>query len=144
MSTIPVRTLLLVSFVFLLAGCAVPPGVTHDALGLGVALALILRRMVTDGTWPQGVTWKEPYKTLVPSLIGALAGMLTAVLHGASWNDALQAMIAGLPVLVQGALEAALPQKKDEGKKDEDKGKAAEVPNGAEKKDPPAAPEGKA
>jgi hypothetical protein len=112
------RASLLAWFVLLLGGCTfptqfptLPPGITHDALAFGAGLALLLRRMVTDGTWPQGTTWKEPWKTIIPGLIGALAAVLTSVAHGSSWNDAANAAIAGLPTLIQGAFEAMLKQK---------------------------------
>ena len=105
-----VRALFLIYVILLLPGCSVSPSVTAESLTLGVVTATVLRRMLTDGTWPKRLTLKDPWKSLLAGAFGATASTLAAVLQGATWDVAIQATIAGLPALLQGVFEAVLPR----------------------------------
>jgi hypothetical protein len=105
-----VRALFLIYVILLLPGCSVSPSVTAESLTLGVVTATVLRRMLTDGTWPKRLTLKDPWKSLLAGAFGATASTLAAVLQGATWDVAIQVTIAGLPALLQGVFEVVLPR----------------------------------
>jgi len=105
------RSLLLLGllFVILLSGCAVSPDVSAEAITLGATLSLAIRRMLTDGTWPQRLRVPDPYKSVLAGLLGAVAATLTAKAQGAAWDPAIAAGLSGLPAILQGVAEALFP-----------------------------------
>ena len=106
------RALFLVILVVAVPGCTVSPEVSAEALTLGASAALLFRRMLTDGTWPQKWNLPEPWKSLLAAVLGAAAAILTAKVQGASWQAAVSAGLSGLIAVVLGIVEKGLPASK--------------------------------
>jgi len=109
------RTILLgLVFLSLLSVCnGDTPGVGNTTIVLGAILSLTLRRMLTDGTWPQRLRVPDPYKSAIASLLASLTTMLVVKGQGAGWDAAIAAGLAGDTALVQGLAEALLPMAKN-------------------------------
>ena len=142
MSFVP---LLLVALV--LSGCS-GTGVQlpTESLVLGASVSLLLRRALTDGTWPQKWSIADPYKTVLAALLGAAAAVLTAKAQGADWNGAVAAGLSGLPAILQGLAEKGMPRSSESLVKmaavaaDREKKKADSVRPPPPVAPPPAAP----
>jgi hypothetical protein len=90
-------------------GADLPPLPT-GALTLGASVALLIRRMLTDGTWPQKFAISDPYKSALAALLGAASAVLTAKATGTDWNTAFGAGMSGLIAVVQGLAEKGMPR----------------------------------
>jgi hypothetical protein len=94
-----------------LSGCSgTGVQIPTESLALGATVSLLLRRALTDGTWPQKWSIADPYKTALATLLGAVAAILAAKAQGTDWNGALAAGLSGLPAALQGLAEKGLPR----------------------------------
>ena len=114
MTALPIRALLFFSVVMLLlGGCteiSVSPEVSGEALSIGVTASIVLRRMLTDGTWPQKFRLPDPAKSILAAVLAGVAAMLMAKAQGASWGAAEMAGFSGVPAIILGIVEQWLPQ----------------------------------
>jgi hypothetical protein len=116
-------------------------GLSGGALGLvlsiGGMVSLILRQMLTDGTWPKKFQIKDPYKSVLASALGALPAVFSAKLAGAEWAMAFATGFSGLPAIVQGLMEKANPKKSDGGTDETSSSTSKDPPAPLPTRDPP-------